>query len=68
MTRIVRKEDGKGWPREFSLDDNDRTVLIWVRSIGWKMATPGEAKSCGTTLAALRAELTEEGERNGTGD
>ena len=45
----------------FRLDAHTGQVrMLW--GVEWLPATDGDAESCGTTLAALRAELTEEGE------
>lgn len=59
MTKIVRKADPLS-RREFvfRLDENDTVLMAWVE---WVPALPVIVKHCGTTLAALRDELTEEG-------
>jgi hypothetical protein len=67
--KIVRKSDGDGGVVMFWLDTENVIRCDLAKYPGWPVNQPKHhfkvtdqwAEMCGTTLAALRAELTEEG-------
>jgi hypothetical protein len=59
--KIVTKKDNNGLAVEFTLGERGQ---VWCRYLAHRMRWPADdqtASLCGTTLPALRAELTEEG-------